>query len=153
MFRLFCVVFLVLPFFGGWVEGGLTTSQFFWWTVGIVVTCVIQAAMRAPRTPQFEIFCRLLLCVYLPGLVAWWVLAEDVCTFWEYTWVMFLGVAGWMAVTYPLTLLIQKMIGLPIVNASGAHCYWDHSNMPAFLNPSVSGFISLPPRPPGIPVR
>ena len=127
MFRLFCVAFVIFPFFGLWKEGAMSGFWFTMTSIVILGVCLVQTATRADRTPIYEIFSRMVLTVYLPMLVFWWVIGNDAdIGFWETTWYCFFGASILIAIGYVVVMGGMLALGLTAeARATGHHPYWD----------------------------
>lgn len=148
MLRFLAPFILFLPVYGAWRSGGISTL----WMLGIAVAwgllCMYQAGSRKPRTPQYEIVCRLFLTVWIPGLLFAYALYLP---FWTTTYMCMAGVGIYLGYRLVAAVAIGSMIreDLRVAKTVGYSFFWDSFPSPWNPDPPDIGLgRDDPPQPP-----
>lgn len=136
MFNWFAYFFVMFPFYCFWKAGAISGKWCILWMIAVTVVCFVQTATRHPRIPIYGIFTRMVLTVWVPGLLVWWVLISEATdmSFYEWSLGSYAGIAFFVITGYVFVTGGFMMAGeAGNVKAAGYHPYWD--SLPAMWNP------------------
>jgi len=124
MLRFLAPFILFLPAIGAWREGGISFLMMVGIAVAFGLLCLYQAGSRGPRTPQYEIVCRLFLTAWIPGLLAAYALYWS---FWTVTYVCLAGVGIYLAYRWVAFAVGGHFLSdqLKQARAVGFSFFWD----------------------------
>lgn len=136
MLRFLAPFILFLPVYGAWSSGGISTLWLLGLAVGWGLLCLYQAASRKPRTPQYEIACRLFLTVWIPGLLFAYALYLP---FWTTTYMCLAGVGIYLGYRLVAAVLVGSVIrqDLRLAKTVGFSFYWDTLPWPWNPDPQI----------------